>query len=83
MVKDLRQGRSQNPNVTGDIYLQPLLDRHLTGFVVITKNGVARDGEDTVFISHGWGSMRIATPLSDSYVQMRQINDENVFGGDG
>ncbi|MCJ1479554.1 hypothetical protein MMC13_008240 [Lambiella insularis] len=57
---------------------------HLAGFVL---NGSVSTPEDTVFISHGWRSMRIAAPLSDeklyrSYVRMQPIGNRGLMCGD-
>lgn len=57
---------------------------HLAGFVL---NGNVSTPEDTVFISHGWKSMRIAAPLSDeksymSYVRMQPVGNRGLMCGD-
>ncbi|KAL8701306.1 MAG: hypothetical protein Q9201_004977 [Fulgogasparrea decipioides] len=57
---------------------------HLAGFVL---NGNVSTPEDTVFISHGWKSMRIFAPLSDkkqygSYVRMQPVGNRGLMCGD-
>lgn len=57
---------------------------HLAGFVL---NGSVSTPEDTVFISHGWKSMRIVAPLSDekeyrSYVRMQPVGTCGLMCGD-
>lgn len=57
---------------------------HLAGFVL---NGSVSTPEDTVFISHGWKSMRIVAPLSDekqyrSYVRMQPVGAGGLMCGD-
>ena len=57
---------------------------HLAGFVL---NGSVLTPEDTVFISHGWKSMRIVAPLSDekeyrSYVRMQPLGARGLLCGD-
>lgn len=57
---------------------------HLAGFIVNAND--ALDSGKQVYISHGWGSMRFAEPLSAtktyrSYVKM-QAADGNVMSGD-
>ena len=57
---------------------------HLAGFVL---NGNVTTPEDTVFISHGWKSMRIVAPLSEekvyrSHVRMQPIGDHGLMCGD-
>ena len=57
---------------------------HLAGFVL---NGSVSTPEDTVFISHGWKSMRIVAPLSDgksyrSYVRMQPVGARGLMCGD-
>ena len=57
---------------------------HLAGFVL---NGSVSTPEDTVFISHGWKSMRIVAPLSDekqyrSYVRMQPVGTGGLMCGD-
>ena len=57
---------------------------HLAGFVL---NGNVSTPEDTVFISHGWKSMRIVAPLSEeksykSHVRMQPVGDHGLMCGD-
>ena len=57
---------------------------HLAGFVL---NGNVSTPEDTVFISHGWKSMRILAPLSDeklyrSHVRMQPVGSHGLMCGD-
>ncbi|KAI9833795.1 MAG: hypothetical protein M1819_003530 [Sarea resinae] len=58
---------------------------HLAGFVL---NGNVTTAEDTVYISHGWESLRIADSLSEdrpytSYVRMQPASSgRGVFVGD-
>lgn len=57
---------------------------HLAGFVL---NGSVAKPEHTVFISHGWKSMRIAGPLSHEksytgYVRMQPVGDRGLMCGD-
>lgn len=57
---------------------------HLAGFVL---NASTKTPADTVFISHGWQSFRIAAPLSDEkvyrgYVRMQPIGTRGVMAGD-
>ena len=57
---------------------------HLAGFVL---NASTKTPADTVFISHGWQSFRIAAPLSDKktyrgYVRMQAIGTRGVMAGD-
>ncbi len=57
---------------------------HLAGFVI---NASTKTPADTVFISHGWQSFRIAAPLSDEkvyrgYVRMQPIGTRGVMAGD-
>ena len=56
----------------------------LAGFVL---NASTKTLADTVFISHGWQSFRIAAPLSDKktyrgYVRMQAIGTRGVMAGD-
>ena len=57
---------------------------HLAGFVL---NASVKTPADTVFISHGWQSFRIAAPLSDTkvyrgYVRMQPEGTRGVMAGD-
>ena len=57
---------------------------HLAGFVL---NASTKTPADTVFISHGWQSFRIAAPLSDEkvyrgYVRMQPVGTRGVMAGD-
>lgn len=57
---------------------------HLSGFVL---NGSDTTPQDTVFISHGWDSMRFALPLSSgysytTYVKMQETGERGVMTGD-
>ncbi|KAI1371583.1 hypothetical protein F4677DRAFT_464190 [Hypoxylon crocopeplum] len=57
---------------------------HLSGFVL---NGADTTPADSVFISHGWGSMKILGQLSaeknyQSYVRMQETTTSGVFSGD-
>ncbi|TGO24421.1 hypothetical protein BPAE_0103g00220 [Botrytis paeoniae] len=57
---------------------------HLSGFIL---NGSEKTPENTVFISHGWQSMRIARPLSATkkyrnYVRMQPTDARGVMAGD-
>ncbi|CAD6579475.1 MAG: hypothetical protein ASARMPRED_009148 [Alectoria sarmentosa] len=56
----------------------------LSGFVL---NGSDTAPQDTVFISHGWDSMRFAQPLSEdhtytTYVKMQKTGEKGVMAGD-
>jgi len=64
---------------------------HLSGFIVNASDLV--DSSESVYISHGWGSIRISKPLSvdkeyTSYVRMQpapgniSIGDVYIFEGD-
>lgn len=57
---------------------------HISGFVL---NGSDNAFQDTVFISHGWDSMRFAQPLSQdcsytTYVKMQNTEEKGVMAGD-
>ncbi|KAL9595245.1 MAG: hypothetical protein Q9179_005058 [Wetmoreana sp. 5 TL-2023] len=57
---------------------------HLGGFIL---NASVKTPADTVFISHGWESFRIAAPLSDDkaykgYVRMQPSGSRGVMAGD-
>ena len=57
---------------------------HLGGFIL---NANVNTPTDTVFISHGWDSFRIAAPLSDTksyrgYVRMQPQGNKGVMAGD-
>lgn len=57
---------------------------HLAGFVL---NASTKTPADTVFISHGWQSFRIAAPLSHEktyrgYVRMQAVGTRGVMAGD-
>lgn len=57
---------------------------HISGFVL---NGSDTTPQDTVYISHGWDSMRFAQPLSEdctytTYVKMQDTNEKGVMAGD-
>ena len=57
---------------------------HLAGFIL---NASVKTPADTVFISHGWESFRIAAPLSDEksyrgYVRMQPSGSRGVQAGD-
>lgn len=57
---------------------------HLSGFVL---NGSDTTPDDTVYISHGWQSMRFSRPLMagkvyQTYVRMRPIGDRHIMIGD-
>ena len=57
---------------------------HLAGFIL---NANVKTPTDTVFISHGWQSFRIAAPLSAEkayrgYVRMQPSNGRGVMAGD-
>ena len=58
---------------------------HLSGFIL---NGADTTPADSVFISHGWGSMKFTCPFSAdksyrSYVRMQEeIGSKGVFSGD-
>ena len=57
---------------------------HLPGFVL---NGNVSTPEDTVYISHGWKSLRIAAPLSDGkfyrgYAHMQPVGSRGLMCGD-
>lgn len=57
---------------------------HISGFVL---NGSDTTPEDTVFISHGWESMRFAKALSENvgyttYVKMQPTGEKGVMAGD-
>ncbi|KAK3369970.1 hypothetical protein B0H63DRAFT_564230 [Podospora didyma] len=57
---------------------------HLSGFVL---NGADTTPADSVFISHGWGSMKIVGELSSakeyqSYVRMQETKTRGVMAGD-
>jgi iterative type I PKS product template protein len=57
---------------------------HISGFIMNGSDAI--DSRESVYISHGWGSMRFAEPLSAeksyrSYVKM-QHTEPNVVAGD-
>ncbi|KAL8730110.1 MAG: hypothetical protein Q9166_004309 [cf. Caloplaca sp. 2 TL-2023] len=57
---------------------------HLGGFVL---NAGVKTPADTVYISHGWDSFRVAAPLSDGksymgYVRMQPTGSRGVMTGD-
>ncbi|PLB55929.1 ketoacyl-synt-domain-containing protein [Aspergillus steynii IBT 23096] len=57
---------------------------HLSGFILNTSETIP---EDVVYISHGWGSMRFARPLSErgsyrTYVRMQETGEPGVMAGD-
>ncbi|KAK3994996.1 putative polyketide synthase [Cladorrhinum sp. PSN332] len=57
---------------------------HLSGFVL---NGADTTPEDAVYLSHGWGSMKIVGELSaekqyQSYVRMQETATKGVMAGD-
>ncbi|KAK3374152.1 hypothetical protein B0T24DRAFT_704334 [Lasiosphaeria ovina] len=57
---------------------------HLSGFVL---NGADTTPPDSVYISHGWGSMKIVGQLSNdkeyqSYVRMQETKTRGVMAGD-
>ncbi|KAM0800777.1 hypothetical protein BDR22DRAFT_821296 [Usnea florida] len=57
---------------------------HISGFVL---NGSDTTPQDTVFLSHGWDSMRFAQPLSEdcsytTYVKMQNTSEKGVMAGD-
>lgn len=57
---------------------------HISGFIMNGSDAI--DSRESVYISHGWGSMRFAEPLSAektyrSYVKM-QPTEPNVVAGD-
>ena len=57
---------------------------HISGFVL---NGSVRTPQDTVFVSHGWDSMRFAQPLSkdhsyQTHVKMEQSGRNGFMTGD-
>ncbi|KAK4189134.1 hypothetical protein QBC35DRAFT_167960 [Podospora australis] len=57
---------------------------HLSGFVL---NGADTTPADAVYISHGWGSMKIVGELSpekeyQSYVRMQETSTRGVMAGD-
>ncbi|GME66071.1 uncharacterized protein HO173_010079 [Neofusicoccum parvum] len=57
---------------------------HLSGFIL--NGSDATDSKNFVYISHGWGSMRLARPLKQaaiytSYVKMRPA-ENNTMAGD-
>ncbi|KAK4167951.1 putative polyketide synthase [Cladorrhinum sp. PSN259] len=57
---------------------------HISGFVL---NGADTTPDDSVYISHGWGSMKIVGELSaqkeyQSYVRMQETATKGVMAGD-
>ena len=57
---------------------------HLSGFVL---NAAETTGAHTVYISHGWGSMKVIRQLSaaktyQSYVRMQETRTHGVMAGD-
>ncbi|RAL65830.1 hypothetical protein DID88_005493 [Monilinia fructigena] len=57
---------------------------HISGFIL---NGSEMTSKDTVYISHGWRSLRIARPLSHTkryrnYVRMQPTDTREVMAGD-
>ncbi|KAI9036832.1 type I polyketide synthase [Aspergillus affinis] len=57
---------------------------HLSGFILNTSETIP---DDIVYISHGWGSMRFARPLSElasyrTYVRMQETGEPGVMAGD-
>ncbi|KAJ5287210.1 ketoacyl-synt-domain-containing protein [Penicillium angulare] len=56
---------------------------HLSGFILNVSETIP---DDVVYISHGWGSMRIASSLSENgnyraYVRMQE-SEKNIMSGD-
>lgn len=79
--------RFQSEEKDGVFFLSPFwIDSlsHLSGFILNGSDAV--DSKNFVYISHGWGSMRISHPLNRtktyaSYVKM-QASPNNVMVGD-
>lgn len=79
--------RFQSEEKDGVFFLSPFwIDSlcHLSGFILNGSDAV--DSKNFVYISHGWGSMRISRPLNRtktyaSYVKM-QASPNNVMIGD-
>jgi iterative type I PKS product template protein len=79
----------QTTEKDGEFYCAPYwIDAlaHISGFIVNASDVV--DSSESVYISHGWGEIRIARPLSAdkeyrAYVRMQpQKNSPNVSAGD-
>ena len=77
----------QTTEEDGEFYFSPYwIDSlgHLTGFVMNANDGI--DSKSTVFVNHGWESMRCPTRFSRektyrSYVRMQNVS-EAMFAGD-
>jgi iterative type I PKS product template protein len=86
--------RFQTTEKNGEFFCSPYwIDSlaHLSGFIVNASDTV--DSSESVYISHGWGSIRIARPLSadkeyHSYVRMQpapgniSVGDVYIFEGE-
>jgi len=84
----------QTTEKDGDYFCSPYwIDSlaHLSGFIVNASDNV--DSSESVYISHGWGSIRISKPLSAdneyrSYVRMQpapgniSVGDVYIFEGE-
>jgi iterative type I PKS product template protein len=58
---------------------------HISGFILNGSDAV--DSRESVYISHGWGSFKVAEPFSAdktyrSYVRMQDTAEHNVKAGD-
>lgn len=88
---DLREAAAeiefQSAYLDGSFHVSPYwIDSilHISGFIL---NGSEMATRDSVYISHGWRSMRIARPLSATkryrnYVRMQETNTRGVMAGD-
>ena len=57
---------------------------HLSGFILNVSEAIP---DDIVYISHGWGSMRIVSPFSEqgnyrAYVRMQDSGKKDIMSGD-
>ncbi|KAB5511199.1 conidial yellow pigment biosynthesis polyketide synthase [Coniochaeta sp. 2T2.1] len=80
--------RFQTSEKDGNFVLSPYhIDSlcHISGFIINGTDAV--DSRETVFISHGWGSMRfteIPDPAKEyrSYIRMQPVKGSKVMAGD-
>lgn len=73
--------RFQTTEQDGQFYLSPYwIDSlgHLAGFVMNANDGV--DSKSTVFINHGWESMRCATRFSREKTYQTYVRMQNIGG---
>lgn len=71
----------QTTEKDGDFYFSPFwIDSlgHLAGFVMNANDGI--DSKSTVFVNHGWESMRCATKFSREKIYQTYVRMQNVSG---